>query len=31
VIRDLPGDVAAALDRITYGPSVAGAFLTKET
>jgi oxygen-dependent protoporphyrinogen oxidase len=30
VIRDLPSDVAAALDQITYGPSVVGSFLTNE-
>lgn len=31
VIADLPSDVAAALDRVPYGPSVVGSFLTSET
>ncbi|MDQ4018328.1 MAG: FAD-dependent oxidoreductase, partial [Actinomycetota bacterium] len=31
MIADLPGDVAAALDRISYGPYVVGSFLTSET
>jgi oxygen-dependent protoporphyrinogen oxidase len=31
LITDLPRDVATALDRITYGPSVVGSFLTSET
>jgi oxygen-dependent protoporphyrinogen oxidase len=31
VIRDLPARVARALERISYGPYVVGAFLTGET
>lgn len=31
IIQDLPAEVAAALDGITYGPYVVGSFLTAET
>jgi protoporphyrinogen/coproporphyrinogen III oxidase len=31
MITDLPENVAAALDRIAYGPYVVGSFLTRET
>jgi protoporphyrinogen/coproporphyrinogen III oxidase len=31
IIRDLPPNVAEALERISYGPYVVGAFLTGET
>jgi protoporphyrinogen/coproporphyrinogen III oxidase len=31
IVSDLPGDVAEALERISYGPYVVGSFLTEET
>ena len=31
IVTDLPADTAAALDAISYGPYVVGAFLTNET